>query len=73
MDEPVIGEGKVRAIQAFREKSDDVHFYHDYAYGDHESDRYMLSLVGNPVVISGDKILEQQAHQLQWEILSTRK
>ena len=67
--EPVIGVEKVKAIKKSLPLK--MNFKDDYAYGDHLSDRTMLSLVGNPVVVEGDRKLEKYAHSRQWKVLST--
>lgn len=66
----VIGEGKAVFIQEFLKKLSFNDLKNCYAYGDHYSDIHMLSLVGNPRVVSGDRLLEQHAIKHSWNIIS---
>jgi HAD superfamily hydrolase (TIGR01490 family) len=66
---PTIGEGKSEKIIKFLLNKKYVDLNDCYAYGDHESDIPMLSLVGNPVAIAGRKILENYANRKGWKIL----
>jgi len=66
---PMIGDGKARAIMDFI-KNDQVLLKDSYAYGDHVSDIPMLSMVGNPKVVRGDREMEQQAKNFNWEIIN---
>jgi len=38
-------------------------------YGDHSSDLDMLGVVGNPVVVGGDRVLLEHAQRLDWPVL----
>jgi HAD superfamily hydrolase (TIGR01490 family) len=63
-----IGAGKAHAIQSFlRHKHCDAG--RCFAYGDDISDTAMLSAVGNPVVITGGRGLEQIAAEKSWRLL----
>lgn len=66
---PIIGEGKAIAIRKFLAKEGFDNYQSCYAYGDHQSDIPMLSLVGNPCVIAGNKKLEEYANKHNWKIL----
>lgn len=66
---PVIGEGKAIAIRKFLAKEGFDNYQACYAYGDHQSDIPMLSLVGNPCVIAGNKELEVYAKKHNWNVL----
>ena len=41
-----------------------------YAYGDDIVDRYMLELVGNPVVVNPDPDFKELAHARSWKIVN---
>lgn len=50
--EPNIGDGKARSIKKFIERNKlDVDYENSYAFGDHQSDIPMLSLVGNAYLV----------------------
>ena len=40
-----------------------------FAYGDHHSDRHILSIVGNPCAVNPDALLRRQAQRRGWPIL----
>ncbi len=69
VSEPVIGVGKHNAILRFLLHRDDVDLKKCFAYGDHISDVPMLSLVGNPCVITRDRELEEIATNNNWKII----
>lgn len=64
-----IGNGKAEAIRRFLSQNEYRSYQDCFAYGDHHSDIQMLSLVGNPKVVSGDYQLEQHAITHGWEII----
>ncbi len=67
----IIGEGKVYAIKDFlsRQQHQETSLSDCYAYGDHISDLPMLSYVGKPHAIKGNKELESFAVKQGWPIL----
>jgi HAD superfamily hydrolase (TIGR01490 family) len=69
ISEPMIGQGKSHAIRKFLQGRAGVDLSKCFAYGDHVSDMQMLSLVGNPVVIAGDKRLEASAAHNKWRVI----
>lgn len=69
LEPQTIGLGKAKAIHQFLEQQKFSDLQHCYAYGDHVSDIPMLSLVGHPKVIAGDKSLELHAKQHGWQII----
>lgn len=64
-----LGAGKAEKIQQFLHENDFNDFSVCYAYGDHESDIPMMSLVGNPVAIKGDQLLEAHANKYMWKMM----
>lgn len=70
LDTQVIGEGKSINIRRFLKHKQFNNLKNCYAYGDHYSDLHMLSLVGNPRVVSGDIELERYARKNGWNIIS---
>lgn len=70
VSEPVIGSGKHNAILRFISNRGIVDLNKCFAYGDHISDVPMLSLVGNPIVVSGDKNLEEIALKNSWKVIN---
>lgn len=66
----MIGLGKAEAIRRFLKQHSFSDYHRCYAYGDHISDIPMLSLVGHPVVISGDTLLEEHARKNDWKIIN---
>jgi HAD superfamily hydrolase (TIGR01490 family) len=67
---PMIGYGKHNAILQFLRHKGRFDFDKCFAYGDHISDVQMLSLVGNPVIISGDRKLEAIASKNNWKVIN---
>lgn len=67
--EPMIGNGKARAVAAVVSTMDDGS--QSWAYGDHASDLPMLEQVGHPVVVGPDPVLRAQALQRGWERIGT--
>jgi len=73
--DPVIGEGKRRAVRELLAGRPDVSAADCYAYGDHVSDLPMLTEVGHPVVVGDDPELAAllpRAHRLRNKIPSRR-
>ncbi|OGT63245.1 MAG: hypothetical protein A3E85_06035 [Gammaproteobacteria bacterium RIFCSPHIGHO2_12_FULL_45_12] len=68
--EPVIGSGKCNAIFGWMRRLGKVDLTTCYAYGDHISDIPMLSLVGNPVLVTRDVKLKEIAKNLDWKIIA---
>ncbi|MEM7309008.1 MAG: HAD-IB family hydrolase, partial [Planctomycetota bacterium] len=66
-----IGAGKLRAAQAFLERTG-ANAGRCYAFGDHLSDLPLLEAVGHPRVVAGDPRLERQAHRRGWPVVPTR-
>lgn len=66
---PVIGDGKARAIECYQEKVGNINFNKCFAYGDHISDLPMLTIVGNPVVVSHCKELVKFATENDWRVI----
>lgn len=64
-----IGAGKAEKIQHFLTEKNFNELHFCYAYGDHESDIPMMSLVGHPVAIKGDPLLEAHARAQAWRIM----
>ena len=69
ISEPVIGVGKHNAILRFLLSRNCVDLKKCFAYGDHISDVPMLSLVGNPCVITRDRELTEIATNKNWKII----
>ncbi|MBX9702526.1 MAG: HAD-IB family hydrolase [Silvanigrellaceae bacterium] len=69
IENPIIGKGKSYAIRKFLEDKKADSFSEYFAYGDHISDLYMLSIVGKPYIISGDIRLEKIALDKGWKII----
>ncbi|WP_273721524.1 MULTISPECIES: HAD family phosphatase [unclassified Bartonella] len=67
-----IGIGKALAIQDFIEKHGGD-LKNCWAYGDDISDEHMLKLVGHPVAVIGDPLLEAYAHKHGWRCLNLPK
>ncbi|MBV9576542.1 MAG: HAD-IB family hydrolase [Gammaproteobacteria bacterium] len=65
-----IGEGKAQAVRLFLANQNFTHYQHCYAYGDHMSDVPMLSLVGHPYVVGGDKEIVDYAKSKGWKIIN---
>ena len=65
--EPLIGEEKAKAIQAYAEQHE-ISLEESYAYGDNQSDLPMLECVGNPVVVNPGKALREKALASGWEM-----
>lgn len=64
-----IGETKVSLTQGYlRRKGIAINYQESYAYADSFSDRYMLNMVGNPVVTYPDEALRQYAIEHSWRI-----
>ncbi|MBC9725834.1 HAD-IB family hydrolase [Streptomyces sp. TRM68367] len=55
--EPVIGDGKARAVRRLLDEHPGVRAEDCWAYGDHLSDLPMLRLVGHPVAVGDDPSL----------------
>jgi HAD superfamily hydrolase (TIGR01490 family) len=64
-----IGSGKADAMELFLKTQEAVNLKESFAYGDHISDLDMLNMVGNPVVVRGDALLEQHAKEKNWQII----
>lgn len=73
ISDSIIGEGKAVAIRKFLEGQESVDTRNCFAYGDHVSDKEMLSLVGYPVVVAGDNQLETIANNKKWRIVYPNK
>ena len=65
--EPLIGEEKAKAVQAYAEQHG-ISLEESYAYGDSQSDLPMLECVGNPVVVNPGKTLREKALASGWEM-----
>lgn len=65
----VIGQGKALLIQSFLKIQEYEALDRCFAYGDHISDLPMLNIVGNPVVVAGDRKLEMHAQAHGWSII----
>ena len=65
--EPLIGEEKAKAVQAYAEQHG-ISLEDSYAYGDSQSDLPMLECVGNPVVVNPGKALREKALASGWEM-----
>jgi HAD superfamily hydrolase (TIGR01490 family) len=72
LNEPVIGEGKVRALLNYTNKYN-ISLENCCLYADHESDIPMLSLAKYPVVVGNNPLLLQHAKINNWSILSMKK
>jgi len=66
---PVIGEGKAVLVRDFLNKRNFSSLDLCYAYGDHISDLPMLKIVGNSVVVRGDKSLEAYGTKHGWKLI----
>lgn len=62
--EPVIGEGKRRAVRALYRRYPWIDPADCYGYGDHVSDLPMLEEVGHPVVVGGNVELIRQLEKI---------
>ena len=69
LSQPVIGEGKARAIVNFI-KEKELSLCNSYAYGDHDSDISMLSLADNSVVVGNNCRLVEHAKKQNWLVIS---
>jgi len=67
LSDPVIGKGKELAILNYI-KNHKFSLKNSYAYGDHSSDIYMLSLVENPIVVGANQKLLKYARKEGWLI-----
>ena len=68
--EPVQGEEKLVAMRAFADERYGVgNWFIDHAYGDHHSDRYILSAARHAHAVSPDRPLRRMARRRGWEIL----
>jgi HAD superfamily hydrolase (TIGR01490 family) len=56
------------ALKVAREYS--INLDNSYAYGDHHTDRNVLSLVGNPVAVNPTLALRRIAHTQGWPVVS---
>ena len=65
--EPLIGEEKAKAVQAYAEQHG-ISLEASYAYGDSQSDLPMLECVGNPAVVNPGKTLREKALTSGWEM-----
>jgi HAD superfamily hydrolase (TIGR01490 family) len=68
---PMIGAAKQDAAAALIRRLG-VRARDCWAYGDHESDLPMLSLVGHPVVVGDDPVLAARGMAQGWHFLGTR-
>jgi HAD superfamily hydrolase (TIGR01490 family) len=66
--EPMIGERKVETVRA-EAAARGISLARSHAYGDHESDLPLLTLVGHPVVVGDDPVLARFAARHGWKRL----
>ncbi len=69
--EPLIGEGKAKAIHNYADEHG-IDLTKSYAYGDSVSDAPMLACVGNPVAVNPDRKLRRLALKRRWKIVQWR-
>ncbi|QQS50729.1 MAG: HAD-IB family hydrolase [Bacteroidota bacterium] len=65
----IIGDNKGESIKELAEKNK-INLKECFAFGDHISDLSMHKIVGFPIVVEGDKELEEIARENSWEIIS---
>lgn len=69
--EPIEGHAKPRAIERFANKMyGEGNWKVAYAYGDHHSDRPMLSMAEHPCAVNPDRPLLRTARRLGWDVTS---
>lgn len=66
-----IEEEKVRKARALAE-SENIDLARSFAYGNHQADIPLLSMVGNPFAVEPTDPLRKKADQMDWPILSYR-
>lgn len=66
--EPAFREGKVRKLLQFLQGSD-VDFEQSYAYSDSHNDIPLLELVGHPVAVTPDPLMNVHAKKHGWQII----
>ena len=65
----MFGEAKARAVRRLAAEKG-FELARCYAYGDSESDRWMLEAVGRPVAVNPTPKLEQLARRREWAVMA---
>jgi fatty acyl-CoA reductase len=68
----IFGEAKWRAVRRLAAEKG-FELARCYAYGDSESDRWMLEAVGRPVVVNPTPKMEQLARRREWAVMAWKK
>ncbi|MES2931079.1 MAG: HAD-IB family hydrolase [Patescibacteria group bacterium] len=66
-----LGEGKVTKLKRGLREFDSIDWTASTAFGDSATDIPILSLVGHPVAVNPDQVLEDHARANEWEIVRT--
>ena len=65
------GRNKMSRVKEFA-RENNIDLKKSYAYSDHYSDRWLLSIAGNPVAVNPDRKLRKHAAEKGWQVMNVR-